>query len=156
MHSPHHHHTTDRETDRIAAPENEESLSMMVIDIRTNGTVEAMHRENVIDLGELGPQEIVRATDIRFDTDTQTWGIWPREYTSSLARVADREDGFYPPPCQHADGLPSYEFARQVEVSWLEACRLRDLEPTSEEGLDVLQRQRAELESRRATPRPAP
>lgn len=112
---------------------------MMVIDIDACGSVQAMHRENVLSLGFLGKQEIVRATDIRFDAETQKWGIWPAEYVPALARVANRVDGFYPPPTEHADDFETYEGARDVEVKWLEQARLVGVEPTSDSGLLILE-----------------
>lgn len=98
----------------------------MVIDFLTGGTVEAMHRENVLDLGVLGPQEISRASDIRFDTETQSWGIW----------VAD--EGTYLPPVKAARGFHSYEVARGVEIAWFEDCRACGVRPHSQQGEIIL------------------
>lgn len=104
----------------------------MVIDFAPTGAVQAMHRENVLNLAFLGKQKIVRATDIRFDTDSQKWGIWPRK------PGAEAED-FMPPPCDAATGFDSYESARDVEIRWLEQCRLLGVEPSSDSGTLVLE-----------------
>lgn len=104
----------------------------MVIDFAPSGAVEAMHRENVLGLGFLGPQRIIRATDIRFDTESQTWGIWPR-------KPGSESEEFLPPPCQAAAGFFSYETAREVEIRWLEYCRLVGAEPTTDRGVLVLE-----------------
>lgn len=101
---------------------------MMVIDFNQDGAVQSMHREGVLELGFLGAQHIVRATDIRFDADTQSWGIWP----------SDGNDGFTPPPCQEASGFRSYETARDVEVQWLEQARMVGVDPCSSAGLACL------------------
>lgn len=99
----------------------------MIIDFRPDGQVQSMHREDVLPLSFLGPQYIERATDIRYDFDTQSWGIWP----------SDGQGGFSSPP-REAKGFPTYDQARKVEVSWLEKCRLLDRDPLSESGLLVL------------------
>lgn len=100
----------------------------MVIDFTSEGGVEAMHRENILDLGFLGKQEITRASDIKFDSATQTWGIW----------VADGQGGYHAPP-KYADGFVGYEDARSVEIAWFERCRLHDWEPMSDDGKICLQ-----------------
>lgn len=100
----------------------------MVIDFSPEGGVEAMHRENILDLGFLGDQSIRRATDIRFDDKTQTWGIWP---------AAPQAGDFLPPPVG-GSGFKSYEEAREAEVAWLERCRLFDREPLSDSGILIL------------------
>lgn len=100
----------------------------MVIDFTPEGGVEAMHRENILDLGFLGDQDIRRATDIRFDSKTQKWGIWP---------ASPNADDFLAPP-EGAAGFTSYEEARQVEIEWLERCRLFDRNPLSDSGLLIL------------------
>lgn len=116
----------------------------MVIDFAPSGAVEAMHRENVLDLGFLGRQEIIRATDIRFDAGTQTWGIWPRKPKAELDREMaenghhEAED-FVPPPCKEATGFQSYETAREVEIRWLEYCRLVGADPATPRGALVLE-----------------
>lgn len=104
----------------------------MVIDFAPTGAVQAMHRENVLNLAFLGKQAIIRATDIRFDTDTQKWGIWPR------TPGAEGEQ-FDPPPCKAATGFDSYESARDAEILWLEQCRLVGVEPSSRQGILVLE-----------------
>jgi hypothetical protein len=121
-----------------------EEETMMVIDIDACGTVQAMHRENVLPLGFLGDQKIERATDIRFDESAQTWGIWPRATPAALEAAAlylDTlpGDDFLPPPSEYAKGFATYEGARDVEIKWLEQARLVGVEPTSDSGLLVLE-----------------
>lgn len=99
----------------------------MVIDFSADGGAEAMHREDLLPLTFLGTQSIERASDIKFDTGTQTWGIW----------LADGNGGFLP-PADKAKGFPTYEEARTVEVKWLERCRLVSRDPKSLGGELVL------------------
>lgn len=110
----------------------------MVIDFTPDGGAEAMHRENILDLGFLGKQEITRASDIRFDSEKQTWGIWPSVDCLPEGEGFCSPDGFVPPP-KYADGFTSYETARQVEIAWFERCRLRDWVPMSDDGQVCLQ-----------------
>lgn len=102
-------------------------MTGMVIDFTPEGTVEAMCREGVLDLGFLGRQTISRATDIRFDAETQTWEIWPAVNGQFVRLERDSARGFQ-----------QYEEARNAEVAWLERCRLNDLDPLSDEGQQVL------------------
>lgn len=75
-----------------------------VIIIRPDGVVTAMHNDQ-FPLGFLGNQTITRASDIRFDADSQTWGIW------------FFVDGEFVPPGQPTHyGFDSYEAARDKEV----------------------------------------
>lgn len=102
-------------------------MTGMVIDFTPEGTVEAMCREGVLDLGFLGRQIISRATDIRFDAETQTWEIWPAVNGQFVRLERDSARRF-----------DQYEDARSAEVAWLETCRLRDVDPLSAAGLVVL------------------
>jgi hypothetical protein len=104
----------------------------MVIDFRPTGEVEAMHRDK-FNLSFLGAQSIHRASDIRFDEDTQQWDI-------HLAS----EGGFV--PVEAARGFETYEEARKMEVRWLEMARLHDLSPLSEEGTNLLRVLREKFE----------
>lgn len=101
----------------------------MVIDFHATGGVEAMHREDVLPLGFLGAQEITRATDIRFDSAAQKWSIW---------LAAPDGDGFCPPVSECALGFDTYEYARTVEVAWLEKARLEGIAPGSVDGIRIL------------------
>jgi hypothetical protein len=96
----------------------------MVIDFRVTGEVEAMHRDS-FNLGFLGKQAITRASDIRYDEDTQLWDI----------HVADGE-GFA--EVAGAKGFSTYDEGRRMEVRWFEACRLNCITPLSTEGLAML------------------
>ena len=75
-----------------------------VIIIGTTGAVKSMHNDR-FNLGFLGQQFIDRASDIRFNEVTQSWGIWFKV----------RGD-FHPPALPSHYGFDSYETARQVEV----------------------------------------
>ena len=98
----------------------------MVIDFMPEGTVEAMHRDT-LNLGFLGRQSITRASDIRFNDDTQSWDIWLAE--PGRIEFVDVSE---------AHGFDSYEEARTMEVRWLELCRLHDLKPLTQEGRNLL------------------
>lgn len=100
----------------------------MVIDFHPNGVVEAMHREDVMTLGFLGPMSVTRASDIKFDTETQKWDIW----------LADDTGGFLPPE-RPARGFDTYEEARDAEVAWLERCRKIDIAPSTSSGYLALE-----------------
>jgi hypothetical protein len=100
-----------------------------VIDFLPTGEVEAMHNDQ-FSLAFLGKQEIERATEIKFNPDSQTWGI----YLPALWLTV-------PPPyyaVEHGQGFLTYEEARKVEVQWLNACRIDGVEPASDAGLRVL------------------
>lgn len=103
---------------------NVPALSCMVIDFRTNGEVEAMHRDT-FNLAFLGKQSIKRASDIRYDEATQDWAIF----------VAVGEE-FQEVP--EARGFETYEEARKMEVRWFEYCRLHSLAPLALEGIAML------------------
>lgn len=61
-------------------------------------------------LGFLGQQTIKRASDIRFDDDTQSWGLW---------FFVDGE--FVPPPPQYT-GFSRYGEAREMEIRIMNRC----------------------------------
>ncbi len=75
-----------------------------VLVIAPTGTVKSMHSDK-FPLAFLGRQEIERASDIRFDSDTQKWGIW--------FRVGEE---FVAPSRPSHYGFDSYESARDYEV----------------------------------------
>lgn len=93
-----------------------------VIDFNPDGSVEAMCREDVIDLKMLGPQSITRASDIRYE-DGSGWAIWLAD--------PDNPFNFLPPTTPSQRGFRTYDAARRVEVSWLEYCRLHGVDPRS-------------------------
>ena len=96
----------------------------MVIDFRPTGEVEAMHRDK-FNLSFLGKQTIQRASDIRFNDDSQQWDI-------HLAVAGEFV------PVEAARGFDTYEEARKMEVRWLEMARLHDITPLSDEGTNLL------------------
>lgn len=99
------------------------NLDSTVIEFRPNGAVEAMHREDMLPLGFLGAMSIQRASDIRFNTETQLWGI-------CIANT----DGTFADPLPYADDFKTYETARDNEVMWFEEARLMGVAPGSPDG----------------------
>ena len=75
-----------------------------VIVIGPSGVVKSMHNDK-FSMGFLGNQTIERASDIRFDSETQAWGIW------------FNVDGVFVEPAKASHkGYSSYESARDHEV----------------------------------------
>ncbi len=102
------------------------STDFTVIEFTESGEVTAMHRDS-FSLGFLGKQSISRASEIMFNEDTQRWDI----------HLASPENGtFFPTP---ASGFVGYNEARDVEVAWLENCRLHDVEALSDRGISILE-----------------
>lgn len=106
----------------------------MTVVFGDDGSAFSLHREGVLPLDFLGRQNIERATDIRFDADTQTWGL----------HLPDGSGGFRPARSIFAHDLPSYEVARSVEVGWLERCHRQGCEYESPFGILQLQHARSE------------
>jgi len=98
---------------------------MHVIDFTSEGTAQAMHSDK-FPLAFLGAQSITRATDIKFNEDTQTWGLYLPSDIGTWEGVPE------------AQGFDTYEGARKVEVRWLNVCRLRGVNPESNDGLSAL------------------
>ena len=98
----------------------------LVIDFDPSGSVEAMHFDS-FPLKFLGRQEINRASELKYDSDTDTWFIC----------VANRE-GLFNAPVPEATGFASYDHARRVEVAWFNQCRLDGVEPESTRGRAIL------------------
>lgn len=90
-----------------------------VIVIGASGVVKAMHNDK-FPLGFLGHQTIERASDIRFDTPSQTWGIW--------FNVGGE---FVPPAMSTHQGFDSYESARDYEVRVMNESLKSGLCPTA-------------------------
>jgi hypothetical protein len=94
----------------------------VILDFTPDGRAQALHRDD-FDLGFLGLKKVERATDIRFNEKTQLWDIC----------LPDGQGGFEAIP--DSMGLPSYETARNVEVDWLDGCRLKNYGLQSVMGL---------------------
>ncbi len=110
--------------------------NFMVISFDQTGEVNAMHRDQ-FDLGFLGNQKIERASDIRFDEDSQLWDIWLLEGPGArLPRITSAARGFN-----------TYEQARDVEVAWLEGVALLGVEAISDRGIQLLRDIRLTLAS---------
>jgi hypothetical protein len=108
------------------------SAPFTVIDIARDGAIQALYREEAVALGNLGHQSIQRASDLVFHEDTQDFAI-------HLAVG----NGTFHAPVPEAQGFPSYEAARAMEVKWLEMARLHDIAPDSREGRCLLAHMRA-------------
>lgn len=98
----------------------------MVIDFRADGAAEAMHRDT-FPLGFLGKQTVRRASEIRFDEQSQDWFV----------ELLDT-DGNALPVVDEARGFATYDEGRKMEVRWLEVSRMHGLEPLSIEGIALL------------------
>jgi hypothetical protein len=97
------------------------------IDFAEDGTVEAMNRDE-FNIGFLGKQSIQRASEIKFNEATQSWNIC----------LPDDDDRCWV-AIPEATGFASYNVARDVEVFWLETARRVGVNPTSMEGIRILQ-----------------
>lgn len=106
----------------------------LVIDIHEHGAVEAMHSEE-FSLNFLGKQEIKRASDIRFNTDTQLWGIWVADYMES-------DEPVFRTPIEAWEGFSSYKDAVDFEVLALNTLREANLSPFSTEGIHLAEKLR--------------
>lgn len=100
------------------------------VDFSPTGEVQAMHREDVFDLSFLGKMKVFRASDIRFDEASQSWGI-------HLA--ADDSGTKFNNPVPEATGFASYAQARDIEVHWLETARGLCVAPDSTKGILALE-----------------
>lgn len=92
-----------------------------VIVISPVGAVKAMHNDK-FPLGFLGPQSIDRASDIRWDEQHQSWGIW------------FNVDGEFIAPTAVYAGFLTYEDARNFEVDVMNDCLKRGASPTEQES----------------------
>lgn len=113
----------------------------LVIDFLENGEAQAMHVDS-FDLGFLGNKKVQRATEIKFNETTQSWGLY---LPSDTRPGVGMEPVYY--PVGSAQGFPSYEVARQAEVLWLNVCRALGEEPNSDFGLGVIARIKSAMAS---------
>lgn len=103
----------------------------VVITFDSEGGAESLHIDK-FDLGFLGKKHITRATDIRFDDETQDWTIYLLDAQGDNPVLA----------WKGCKGLPTYEVARAVEVAWLNLCRVNDSDPRTDEGHTYLNQAR--------------
>lgn len=96
-------------------------MSDLVYDFSPEGKVEGMHHD-CFSLGFLGTQKIQRASDIRFNEETQQWDIWLFSSDEWQAPTASLQ------------GFAGYDAARRFEVLALNTCRKLGLRPTSPAG----------------------
>jgi len=102
----------------------------LVIDFSPEGDVEAMQSDR-FSLGFLGAQQVRRATEITFNELNQNWDI-----SLCLYNEDGKLAGYH--TLIEAKGFSGYDAARQVEVKWLNLCRLGGIDPSSEEGKVLL------------------
>jgi hypothetical protein len=100
----------------------------MVVSFGDEG-VKALHRDE-FPLGFLGNQRIERASDIRFNGDTQKWDLYIRK-----PGVAEEQ---FVLPGPEAMGFDSYNHARDVEVEWLDECLREGCTATGIAGIALL------------------
>jgi hypothetical protein len=93
----------------------------MVISFGTSGRVEAMHND-AFNLAFLGKREITRASEILFNDVTNSWDVFMDDGTGKFCVTSDALSGFN-----------GYEEARKFEVEWLNACRLRGIDPVGDD-----------------------
>ena len=98
-------------------------MEELVISFEKNGSVNAMHSDK-FNLGFLGKKKVVRASDIKHDPETDTWGIHLNDGTGSFTLTNPVLQGF-----------SEYEAARKFEVKWLNMCRLAGVDATSVKGI---------------------
>lgn len=99
----------------------------LVLTFDASGEVEGLHMDK-FDLGFLGDKTVRRATEIVFDETGQKWDI-----------IVCLPNG-RPAPFAHSgqSGFATYEQARDVEVAWLNLCRVQDVEWSSIQGAALL------------------
>lgn len=98
----------------------------ILIDISNTGKVHGLHFEE-LPLTTLGRASIKRATDIKFNSDTQLWDI----------NLLDTDESTIPHHPDHLGDFDSYEVARGHEVRFLQACRLQGVNTVSQAGDDL-------------------
>lgn len=98
----------------------------LVLTFEPTGEVEGLHMDK-FDLGFLGNKDIRRATEIMFRKKEQDWEI------VVLDEFGTPLSGW---PVQK--GFATYDQARDVEVAWLNLCRLNYVEWSSQAGGNYL------------------
>jgi hypothetical protein len=99
------------------------STDFMVVSFSPQGEVNALHRDQ-FSLGFLGAQKIERASEIKFNEQSQRWDIY-------------LPDGDRWVTIPSATGFHEYNQAREFEVEWLETCALESVAPLSSQGVDI-------------------
>lgn len=100
----------------------------MVITFDPAGSASAMHRDE-FPLGFLGKQQITRASEIKFNEDSQLWDV-------ALPGIQVHETETWV-TVEAAMGFASYDEGRKFEVLWLEHCALQSIAPLSEDGQEL-------------------
>lgn len=107
----------------------------MVISVGADGSVSGMHFD-AFNLAFLGERDVRRASELMFNEDTQLWDIHLVTYSDSMD--GKRRSSVTEPPIPEAQGFTSYEECRDIEVRWLQGCRLAGVVPTSHRGVRIL------------------
>lgn len=92
-----------------------------VIEITADGKVHALHSD-AFPLQFLGDMKVYRQTNIVSTNNGDTWDIiylYPSKNGKKLKEWT----------CGPLRGLPTYELARQVEVTWVNLCRVLGVNP---------------------------
>lgn len=101
-------------------------MGRVVIEFDSHGGASSMHSDK-FPLSFLGKMEVRRASEIKFNPDTQKWDIW----------LVDA-DGTMHPPIPEACGFDTYEDGRKAEVFWLDSAKLAGVPPTDPIGVKAL------------------
>ena len=101
----------------------------LVIEVSREGKVSSMYSDK-FNIGFLGPMEVYRQSEIRFNRETQFWDV---EYIM-------KDGGYFVVPALCS--FSGYEEARGFEVRWLNMCRLSMVRPDSEAGVKIAEASR--------------
>ena len=107
----------------------------MVISVGADGSVSGMHFD-AFNLAFLGERDVRRASELKFNEATQLWDI----------HLVSPHTGCVFAAIEGAKGFSSYEECREIEVRWLQGCRLAGVEPMSARGVRILAMARREPE----------
>ncbi len=93
-------------------------MNELVIDVSIDGRVQALHMDE-FPLSFLGKMHVTRASEIKYNSNTQRWDIGIPHGSVFVKTVG---------------GFCGYDLARKFEVAWLQECRKQGCSPLSEEG----------------------
>ena len=96
-------------------------MKEIVIDIAPTGRTHALHFDE-FPLTFLGKAKVTRASNIVFNEQLQCWDIILPDMDVAYAENM---------------GFQSYEEAREFEVTWLQECKKRGINPYDSEAEDL-------------------
>ena len=111
----------------------------IVMSIDCAGKIKGLHFDE-FDFGFLGSKAIDRASEIVFNSGTQSWDVIIRDSLKSGSHqgqgsityaMPSEIEGYQVP---ESSGFDSYEIARRFEVDWLQGCKKRSVDIDSPEG----------------------